>query len=141
MKQPNEWSKATRKKGTGGIHLYVPKEKLERALANARIDPSEIDLVIKVHPMKTNWRGRARILIELKVDRKETEIHEQAVCESSDIEEGESDEQRSGSGTVREVREPLSHGEAAEGHGRPAILAQVPAQAGLQDIGGARVVT
>ena len=87
MKEPSGWSRATRKKHSGGIHLYISKELLQRALSYADIPVDEEELVIKSHTFKTNWKGRARIMIELKIERKVKEI-EQTVCQSIDRGEG-----------------------------------------------------
>ena len=139
MKEPSGWSRATRKKHSGGIHLYISKELLERALSNADIPVDEEELVLKSHTFKTNWRGRARIMIELKVERKVNQ-DEQTVYQSNNRGEGKADEQGGGSGPLREAREPLSERENAEGNGQGTVLAQIPTQAGLQNHCGAEVI-
>jgi hypothetical protein len=135
MKEPNMWSRATRKKGNGGLHLYVPKEMLERALSDALIDPAENDLLIRVHTFKTNWKGRGRIMVELKVERRK-EANVETVCQPIDGGTGKIDEQGSGCGALWEDREPLSQREDTAGHGPSEVLAQIPAPPGLQDHSG-----
>lgn len=65
MREAGEWNRAARIK-TGGIHIYVPKEEVERALAQAGLDPSSTALMVKTTSFKTNHKGRARILISIK---------------------------------------------------------------------------
>lgn len=64
MREAGLWNKLTRKPGAG-VHAYIHKEALVSALEQAGI-AQDAELVMRVSPLKTNWRGRARIIVEIK---------------------------------------------------------------------------
>lgn len=66
MREAAKWNKATRKRGGGGIHIYIPQEQIERALCHANLDPKEMELQASAVGMGTAWSGRARILVTLR---------------------------------------------------------------------------
>jgi hypothetical protein len=64
-REPGIWSKATRIL-SGGVHIYIPKEVVDRALESAGMSPSICVLSRKATWLKSSRVGRARIMIELE---------------------------------------------------------------------------
>jgi len=65
MREAGTKNKMTRVKGGGGAHAYIPGECLADALEKAGLPRDLATLEMRAYPMKTNWKGQARILIEI----------------------------------------------------------------------------
>lgn len=59
------WNRVTRIQ-TGGVHAYIPKEAVAKALEAAGLPEDIKKLRMKATWMKTSRKGRARILIEIE---------------------------------------------------------------------------
>jgi hypothetical protein len=66
-RNPAEWNKASRV-GNAGLHLYVPKEEVEKALASAGIPIDARSLVVKSTWLKTSSRGTGRLVVQLRLE-------------------------------------------------------------------------
>ena len=64
-----KWTKATRIKG-GGVHLYIPSEVVNMALAQGGVDVTEQNLEVCAVPMKDRGK-RANIRIRMRKVREE----------------------------------------------------------------------
>jgi hypothetical protein len=69
MREASTWTKATRKNG-GGIHLYVPMEIVERALADGNIAIKNEELEVCFTSLRDKTNGRGSIHIRIR-ERKE----------------------------------------------------------------------
>ena len=62
--EPKAWNKATRV-GTGGIHVYIPREIVERALEGASLPIDSRALKVRVYGLRSDTPGSGRILVKL----------------------------------------------------------------------------
>jgi hypothetical protein len=63
-REPKPWNRATRV-GTGGIHIYVPREIVERALVGANIPAGQQNIKVRVYGLRSDTPGSGRLLIKL----------------------------------------------------------------------------
>lgn len=61
------WNKATRI-SNGGIHLYIPKEIVERSFKGANIPADSRIIKVRVYGLNSKKNGSARILVKLRVE-------------------------------------------------------------------------
>jgi hypothetical protein len=64
-KEPEEYIKVTRRSTTGGAHLYINADIMNRALESAELPIESNNLVMKSYSCKDR-KGEAKILIKLK---------------------------------------------------------------------------
>lgn len=70
--EPRAWRRATRV-SNGGIHVYVPKELLERALDGASIPIDSKALQVRAYGLQSDTPGSARIILKLAIAREPEE--------------------------------------------------------------------
>lgn len=62
--EPRAWRRATRV-SNGGIHVYIPKELLERALEGATLPTDSKSLSVRAYGLRSDTPGSARIILKL----------------------------------------------------------------------------
>jgi hypothetical protein len=71
MREASIWTKATRKMDkngmvSGGIHIYIPQEELERALSDGQMDLKDSELEVCITAMRDKHRNRGSIHVRVR---------------------------------------------------------------------------
>lgn len=65
MREAGIWTKVTRVKDGGG-HVYIPKEILETALSDGKLDPTNRQLEVSFNVMRDCSKGRGSIHVRVR---------------------------------------------------------------------------